>query len=309
LKSEALTTAHYFNFNLQKRLVNFDYSNFSAIFISGSSSYFNIPANIKIPIFWDIGDLDSRKWQEYAQTNNLFSKFIYSREFKLIRKVEKLICERSQTVFFINDKETTLAKNALAATNIETLPAVISAAKTLPPPLDDKPRILFVGRVNYRPNTEAIDFFATQVLPLIKEQNPNCKFIVAGAGVSKKIKKRFPEVNFLGGDFELEVEYQKATLVVAPLKRFYGTPYKILEALNYAKPLVTDNLIKEVFGQHLEQAFLCASSPEEYCNQINRIINQPELAKQLSEAAPCFVLRHHSIDSAAIILTSKISPN
>jgi glycosyltransferase involved in cell wall biosynthesis len=103
--------------------------------------------------------------------------------------------------------------------------------------------MLFVGNLNYYPNTDALLFFADQIAPILRQ---NCKrqwhLRVIGALPEKtgiKELKKIPEMEFAGRVKDLFSEYDAADIVVAPIRGGGGTRIKILEAFAHGVPVVS----------------------------------------------------------------------
>lgn len=87
-------------------------------------------------------------------------------------------------------------------------------------------------------------------------------------------------------------------MVVAPLRSGSGTRLKILEALAMAKPVVSTKLgcegIAVVDGEHLR----VADDPDEFANQIVRLMSDRKLATELGLCGRALVESHYSWDVA-----------
>lgn len=187
------------------------------------------------------------------------------------------------------------------------LPNVVEAPPALPSRRPSGDVVLFVGNLTYRPNVEAVLSLADDVLPAVRARSglPVTALVVgnyARPGPLAWLEER-PEVSLQGFVADLSSAYDRADVVVAPLKTGSGTRLKLLEAFAHGVPVVTTPRgacgLDVRHGEHL----LVAATPEGLAAHIVTLLRQPLLADELASAAFEFVRRHHSM----AVLTADVS--
>jgi glycosyltransferase involved in cell wall biosynthesis len=121
----------------------------------------------------------------------------------------------------------------------------------------DRAGAVFVGKMDYRPNVDAAVWFCDEVLPRVRERDPEFRFTIVGAEPAPAVralgKRRGVEVTGFVDDTRPYLE--SAALAVAPLRSGSGTRLKILEALAMETPVVTTTTGAEGIdardGEHL----------------------------------------------------------
>jgi len=114
----------------------------------------------------------------------------------------------------------------------------------LPAPLPPANRadpftFLFVGTLGYYPNTDAVHYFCTQVVPLLRERSPRAfQVTIVGIGAPASVQElaRMPEVQVVGAVPDVTPWYRDAHAVVVPLRAGGGTRIKVLEAFSFRRP-------------------------------------------------------------------------
>ena len=103
---------------------------------------------------------------------------------------------------------------------------------------------LFVGHLGYLPNWDAVLFFCTHVLPVLRRNAPG-KFtvlIVGRAGGDLDRLAAIKEVRVVVNPPDLTAYYAQSDVVIVPLRGGGGTRVKILEAFSYGLPVVSTTI-------------------------------------------------------------------
>ena len=102
---------------------------------------------------------------------------------------------------------------------------------------EDPPVLLFSGNMSYAPNVDAAHHLVEDILPLV--QHPTVRVVLAGAEPKPSIRALASDrVEVTGWVDDIAVEYQKASLFVAPLRMGTGLQNKVLEAMASELPCV-----------------------------------------------------------------------
>jgi glycosyltransferase involved in cell wall biosynthesis len=163
--------------------------------------------------------------------------------------------------------------------------------------------IVFVGSINYRPNTDAVLHFAEWILPLIRRARPRATFQVVGQGAPESVRRLDgPEVHIVGGVADVRPHLAGATVVAVPLRMGGGTRLKVLEGLAMGKALVSTSLgcegIDVEHGRHL----LIADDPEAFAAAVVRVMGDPDLRRELGLAGRELVERRYGWAAAGALL-------
>jgi len=103
----------------------------------------------------------------------------------------------------------------------------------------DFPMVLFLGKLDYAPNVEAVNLIYTEILPRVLRKRKDVKFFVIGGGRRKMLNMHHPSLIFVGTVKNVEEYVGAADVVIVPLLKGGGTRIKILEALAAGKKVIT----------------------------------------------------------------------
>lgn len=146
---------------------------------------------------------------------------------------------------------------------------------------------LFVGNFRHTPNKVSVTWFIREVLPKIRAKNNDFKLHVVGTGLSpNEIANLSVEgVNFLGFVDDLRSPYESAKVVVIPLRYGAGIKGKTCEALSHSSVVVSTTFGVEGLSLTAGVEYLLADDADVFAHQVNRVLHDEELRKEMSQAA------------------------
>lgn len=147
------------------------------------------------------------------------------------------------------------------------------------------PKIVFVGSMDYFPNSDAAIFFANQVWPAIRSRLPDSELLIVGnnPGPAVRALGELPGVTVTGRVADVRPYYRQALAAVVPLRTGGGTRLKILEAMAASVPVVSTPLgaegLEVVDG---ENALLVeATDTQGWVDHLVRLADSPAARHQL----------------------------
>jgi sugar transferase (PEP-CTERM/EpsH1 system associated) len=196
----------------------------------------------------DLADVDSEKWRAYAETTTGPMRHVYRREWRKVAQLERRIAHECDVSSFVSNAEASLFAS-LVPDRKDHIRGVSSGVDhryfdpTLPhPPVFDTtlPTYVFTGTMDYPPNVDAVTWFATEILPLIRRTLPQAQFYIVGNGPSPEVQRlaQTPGVHVTGRVPDVRPYIAHATAGVAPMRIARGIQNKVLEAMSMAKPVV-----------------------------------------------------------------------
>jgi glycosyltransferase involved in cell wall biosynthesis len=155
--------------------------------------------------------------------------------------------------------------------------------------------LVFNGALSYRANYDAVDYFVTEVLPLVQREVPSVCLRITGAeaGTLPNGLAGNPRVVLTGHLEDIRPVVAGSWVCVVPLRIGGGTRLKILEAMALGTPVVSTTKgaegLRVVSGEHL----LLADTSRSFAEQTVRLLRQPELRADLAMRARRLVEREY----------------
>lgn len=150
------------------------------------------------------------------------------------------------------------------------------------------PTILISNNFKWLQNVEAAQLLLNDIFPLVKKEIPDSRVVVVGQHIPDGIKKyasKDVEIRSLPeDDIDGTIDaYSKATVFASPVKGPGGTRLKNLAAMASQLPMVTTSVGASGLGVTFGRDVLIGDDSKTFSQQIIRIINSPDLGKQLGE--------------------------
>lgn len=222
----------------------------------------------------DFVDVDPEKWRAYADTARPPMRWIYAREGRRLLTYDREVAMVADANLFVSEAEAALFRE-LAPESGARVHAVsngvdadgFSPDQSYPRPYDDAaPTFVFTGTMNYRPNVDAVVWFARQILPRVRSALPGARFYVVGTSPSSDVTAlaALPGVTVTGRVSDVRPYLAHATAAVAPLRIARGIQNKVLEAMAMGRPVVASPEALEGIEAVLGRDVLLASGAEAF---------------------------------------------
>lgn len=201
--------------------------------------------------------------------------------FYTTRRDEKKGLKRADVVLAIQEQEQQFFARLVPEKKVITLSHLVQLCH-LSQKSDDRNTILFLASDNPI-NIHGMNYFLTDVFPLIQSKIKNIQFLVAGS-ICRVIDER-REYTKIGEINDTKAVYEMADVIVNPVLFGTGIKIKNLEALGYAKPLVTTPEGAIGLDDEADGAFFRAATPEEFANRVIELLVNDNLRSQMAERA------------------------
>lgn len=165
-------------------------------------------------------------------------------------------------------------------------------------------RVAFIGSaIDF--NIRALDWFCNKVWPYVKEMEPLSEFHVYG-----KVAVYAPSMPgvFAHGFVSNEKDiYYQNDIFVNPILMGGGLKIKCVEALMYAKPLVTTSVGAQGLETGIDKAFLVAEDETDFVDKLLLLLHDSKKKQELSSCSEQVVLfLKESLKKAEFSLAEKI---
>jgi len=284
---------------------------FDAAIVSASSlaPYLKMVELAGVPKIVDLVDVDSQKWADYADGARGPKRWLYRVEAARVRKLESDLPKWTRAVAMVSRAEADVY-DSFAGPGAATVAANGVDLEYFRPAssVSDRTTCVFVGAMDYRPNVDAVAWFAREVWPRVRARYPQAEFRIVGRKPAPAVQRlaELPGIVITGPVLDVRPHVASATVIVAPLRLGRGIQNKVLEAMAMGQALVAAPAalaaLKAQTGVHL----LAAAKPEEWADAVCGLFANRDRRRELGVAARQYVEEHHHWETCLEPLMKKV---
>jgi glycosyltransferase involved in cell wall biosynthesis len=175
-------------------------------------------------------------------------------------------------------------------------------------PFAEREGLVFIGGFQHAPNTDAVLWYAREVLPLLRERLPGVTTTIVGSDVPESVKAlSAPDFVVIGHVSDVAPLFTGARASIAPLRYGAGVKGKVNMAMSYGLPVVATSAAVE--GMHLtsEEDVLVADDAVAFAEAIVRVYRDAALWHKLAASGRENIRRHFSRQVAKSALTELLA--
>lgn len=218
-------------------------------------------------------------------------------QVRKLTRFERWACEQAAAVTAVSDTDRHHLQALVPNLPVTVIPNCIDVQSyheksgfSENPDFSTTSDVLFTGKMDYRPNSDAIRWFAEEVWPLVRAERPSATFTIVG-------QKPKPELQALHGQNGITITgfvesiqpyLAGGAVYVAPFRVGSGTRLKLIEAMAAGKAIVSTPIGAEGFEVQDGQEMVLRETAEEFAAVVLHLLNYPMERERLGHNAQQF---------------------
>lgn len=207
-----------------------------------------------------------------------------------IQVYERTVCAGVDCVIAVSDEDAEALRPFRPDRRVSVVPNGIFTERYADdsPHLDIGPdTLVFTGKMDYRPNVDAMRWFSDSILPLIREAVPNAGLYIVGQKPHKSLEslRDEPHIELTGWVPDVQPFLQAAAVYVAPLRMGSGTRLKILEAMAAGCAVVATTVAASGLDANAKRSLMLADDERAFAQAVVALLHDPERRAALGQAA------------------------
>jgi glycosyltransferase involved in cell wall biosynthesis len=161
--------------------------------------------------------------------------------------------------------------------------------------------IVFLGTMYWPPNSEAVLWFAREIMPKVLAKVPSANLIVIGKNPPDEVKALEASEGLLSGHVQItgfvsdpELILQNCAVFIIPMLAAGGMRVKILDAWLWGLPIVSTTIGAEGVEIRPGENIIIADDPDGYSEAIVNLLRNKQLANSLSENGRSWVVENYN---------------
>ena len=213
-----------------------------------------------------------------------------------LRSFEAWACQNADWVTCVSEQDQNHLQALVAGLSVWVVPNCLDISRYQLPAGADTPHfdLLFSGKMDYRPNIDAVLWFGREIWPQVLAARPGSSWAIVGQKPHARLRPlgQLPGVTITGRVEQVQPYLAGAGLYIMPFRVGSGTRLKLIEAMAAGLAIVSTRLGAEGFPvQHGKEIWL-ADSPQQFAEGVLGLLARPEQARQLGEAARQFAAQY-----------------
>jgi glycosyltransferase involved in cell wall biosynthesis len=169
--------------------------------------------------------------------------------------------------------------------------------------------VAFVATMGWAPNVDAAVWLAQDIWPTILARVPQARLLLVGKDPAPAVLALADDtIEVTGTVDDVRPYLARARVVVAPLRAGGGTRLKIMEALDFGRPLVATTVGCEGMEDLIGRGVVVADTAPGLAGTIAELLLDPAGAAALGRAGHDAVAADHTWDAALAPLLQAVRP-
>lgn len=235
----------------------------------------------------------------YQNASNPFKKALFLEELIKMRRYEPRISARFDRILMCSEEDERALRQLNPNLKISIIRNGVDLDYFRPQAVNREPgRIVFSGRLGYYVNADAVHYFLTRVFPLILKKKPDATLDIVGSNPPRQLLDQASgHVRVTGFVPDIRPYLARASAAVCPVRLAVGTQNKIIEAMAMGTPVVSTTQGCTGLAVEDTRELLVAADPFEFAEKVVEVLNDGQMAQQLSKYGRSYVGTHHNWDS------------
>ncbi len=225
-------------------------------------------------------------------------------QWRKLTGYERRVCRMADRVVAVSDVDAEALRRLAPGLEVTVIPNGVDLAFNRPGAVSPAGgmglnALVFTGKMDYRPNVDAVVWFADTVLPAILAHIPDAHFYIVGQQPHERVKAlaERPAITVTGRVPDVRPYITGAGVYVVPLRIGGGTRLKVLEAMALGRALVSTHLGCDGFDFEDGRQVCFADDPAVFAESVVGLLRDRSQAADLGRRARAYVEAHFSWDA------------
>lgn len=221
--------------------------------------------------------------------SNILKKIFFYQEGLRLKQYEKRYCPKFDTNITCSSLDIERLEHFIQNANFKEIPNGVDTGFFKPASNEpEQANFIFIGTLDWYPNTRAVRYIAKELWPKIKTRFPQAVMNIIGSKPPQdlvELSQRETNFNVHGFVDSLTSHLAQATIYLCPIDDGGGTKLKLLDAFSSGKAVVAHEVACEGLKTSNGKNVLIANTPDEYINCIQSLLENPEKRATLEKNA------------------------
>lgn len=213
-----------------------------------------------------------------------------------LREFEAWACQTADTVVAVSPADAAHLRALVPGLEPLVVPNCIDVGNYAVEHIPDPPRfdLLLTGKMDYRPNIDAVLWFAREIWPRVRRERPETTWAVVGQQPHARLDavRDMRGVTVTGRVPEIQPYLAGAQVFIMPFRLGSGTRLKLIEAMASGRAIVSTAIGAEGYPVIHNEHLLLADDPAGFAAAVLELLKNPEKRAHLGRTAQAFAQQY-----------------
>ncbi len=261
----------------------------------------NLPDDLPCPSVVFTHNVESEIWRRHAENAvNPIARRLLAQQWRRMVRFEGSTLARFDLVLAVSDTDRRTFERLYSSSLHAPVHVVQTGVDTayFAPSTEPSARahLVFTGSMDWLPNEDAMTYFCRDVLPRIREAEPETTVSIIGRSPTpavQKLAEQHPGVEVTGRVDDVRPHVQRGSVYIVPLRIGGGTRLKIFEAMAMGKAVVSTTIGAEGLPVTPGMDIAIADKAAQFADAVIRLIRDPAARRTLEVRARQVVVDHY----------------
>jgi len=240
-------------------------------------------------------------WRRHAEhAGDPLRRWFFELQAERMFRWEQRICTESARVIAVSPADARMFEELFGLRDVPRVSTGVDTNYFQRPQTSSRVAdLVFVGSMDWMPSIDAMKFFTSDVLPLIRKERPDCTLAIVGRSPSRAIlalAEQDPRIQVTGTVPDVRPYMWGATVSIVPIRIGGGTRLKIYEAMAAGLPVVSTTVGAEGLDVSDPVNIRLADTPEAFAAACLNLLNDKTERRRQAAAAEELVRTKYSWD-------------
>lgn len=254
-------------------------------------------------------NIESHLFTRRSQTErSALQKWYFAREGRLLQEDEREAISRFALQITCSELDSERLLEIDSRARIECVPNGVDCDYFTPQDVQERPSsLVFVGTLNWHPNSDAMMFFLREVWPSLKREVPDATLDIVGANAPKElveVASRSPGVCMHGFVPDVRPYIARSSVFICPIMDGGGTKLKVLDAFAMGKTVLAHPIALEGIDVTPGSDVEVAETPQQFVALSKELFADAERRRAIGAKARTLVEQKYSFAAIAAKLAA-----
>lgn len=253
------------------------------------SSALNFPHELATPTALFQHNVESILWKRKADVEpRWIDRAVFKLEAAKMLRFEPAQTRRFHHVIAVSETDRQAMSGMIDPSHISVVPTGVDLSKYRYDPAlrPSGSLVVFTGSMDWQPNIDGVEFFCSEIWPLVLQRVPQARFRIVGRDPHPRVKKLASGTVEVTGSVPSIVDHlREAAVIVVPLRIGGGTRIKIYEGMAMGKATVSTVVGAEGLDVQHARDILLEDSPARFAEAIATLLQNEDMRRRIEAGA------------------------